>query len=206
MTRFTASLLSCALLGALALSFAPAATPTAPPPRETMKWGETQIIVERQTTATEKDLQLPFHAGAKLVQGYTYRVTTKEGKLLSDYAVAVLTTTDKPAVVAKSYSAKLPGKPKPQSLTDAQGTRTVLAVGSEEEIRTVTITATKQGSKIRLVRALKHGEPPVLPSEMAPVPGPGPGRGGGQFPGRGRGRGRGPGNRQGPSRGGGVSV
>ena len=169
MTRFTASLLSCALLGALALSFAPAATPTAPP-RETMKWGDTQIIVE----------------------------------LLSDYAVAVLTTTDKPAVVAKSYSARLPGKPKPQNLTDAQGARTVLAVGSGEEVRTVTITATKQGSKIRLVRALKHGEAPTLPSEMAPVPGPG--GGGGQFPGRGRGRGRGPGNRQGPSRGGGVSV
>ena len=203
MTRFTASLLSCALLGALALSFAPAATPTAPP-RETMKWGDTQIIVERQTTATEKDLQLPFYAGAKLVQGYTYRVTSKEGKLLSDYAVAVLTTTDKPAVVAKSYSAKLPGKPKPQNLTDAQGARTVLAVGSGEEVRSVTITATKQGSKIRLVRALKHGEAPTPPSEMAPVPGPG--GGGGQFPGRGRGRGRGPGSRQGPSRGGGVSV
>ena len=66
------------------------------------------MVVDRTTKATEKDLQLPFYAGAQVVQSYTYRASTKAGKQLSYYAMAALTTKDSPEKVAKSYAAQTP--------------------------------------------------------------------------------------------------
>jgi hypothetical protein len=181
-----------------------AAAPPQSPPKETLKYGDTELLVERTATATEKDLLLPFYAGAKLREGHTYRVTTKQdGKQLSYLASATLTTRDKADKVAQDYSRKLPGKPQPTTLQDKRGKRIVLAVASKEEVRTVTILPGKRGCEIQLTRALKHGPAPPLPTPELAKPRPQFGPEGGR--GRGGGR-RGPGPRPGPGGRGGMKA
>ncbi len=193
------------LLGVLlfaACAFA-AASPKSPP-KETLTYGETELLVERTATATEKDLLLPFYAGAKLREGYTYRVTTKQdGKQLSYLAAATLTTRDKAEKVAQDYSRKLPGKPQPTTIADKRGKRIVLAVASKEEVRTVTIVPVKRGCEIQLTRALKHGDAPPMPTPE--IVRPPAGRGPEGRPGRGGGR-RGPGSRRSPEGRGGMKA
>lgn len=177
-------LLPCVLVSALAL----AAAPSGKPARETLKWGDTELLVERTVTATGENLQLPFYPGAKLREGYTYRVTTKEGKELSYLASAMLTTGHTAEKVAQHYSQLLPGKPKPETIQDKAGKRLVLSVGSKEEVRTVTLLPKAWGSRIVLVRAIKHADTPELQPEILPSPQPGPRRGPGRRPGRGGGQ------------------
>jgi hypothetical protein len=153
-------LLPCALVSAFAL----AATPPGKPARETLKWGDTELLVERAATATAEDLQLQFYPGAKLREGYTYRVTTKEGKELSYLASAMLTTGHVAEKVAQHYAQSLPGKPKPETIQDKTGKRLVLSVGSKEEVRTVTLFPKAWGTRILLVRAIKRGDAPPLPT------------------------------------------
>jgi hypothetical protein len=189
-TKATRGLLFISLLLCLsAFAGAPKTAPIKEPPRETLKWGDTEILVERTTTATPDDLQLPFYAGAKFREGYTRRLMTKDGAPLSYLASVTLTSTDKPEKVAQDYSQRLPGKPKPETIQDKSGKRTVLAVALQQEVRTVTIVSTKAGSEIRLTRAIKQADPPPLPESKIVSPGQmGPRRGPGRGPGGGPGR------------------
>lgn len=182
--------LPCALVSALAF----AATPSGKPERETLKWGETELLVERSASVTAKDLGLEFYPGAELREGYTYRITTKEGKELSYLASAALTTGQAAEKVAQHYSQRLPGNPKPERVKDKAGNRLVLAVASKQEVRVVTLLPKAWGTRIVLLRALKRGDlPPMLSPEASPAPRRGPRQG----PGPGRGR---------PGRGGGVKA
>ncbi len=145
-----------------------------PPASEALKYGDTDVVVARSQRATSEEVKLPFYRGAEVLQSYTYRVSSKQGKLLSYYAMALLASRDAPEKVAQDYSQRLPGKPKPEKLKDKSGARLVLAVASDSEVRSVTITQSKTGSDIRLTRAIKHTQTLKLPTpEMVP---PGPGR------------------------------
>jgi len=173
-----------ALLCAGALGACYAAATSGLPPKETLTYGDTEILVERSERVTAQDLQLPFYRGATVRQSYSCRLTKKaDGKLLSYFATAQLDSRDAPETVAKSYSAQMPGKPKAERVTDKQGTRLVLAVGSKEEVWTVTIVKTRAGSEITLTRVVKHTETLKLPDQTIMPPG---GPGSGEPPGRGR--------------------
>ncbi len=146
----------------------PQETTVVPPATETLKYGKIEVIIERKATATAADLQLPFYAGAKLHEGYTRRLSNKQdGKQLSYLAVAVLESKDAPEKVAADYARRLPGRPKPERLTDKQGARSVLAISSKEEVRVVTITRMIGGSQIKLTRAVKHTETLPEPQEQS---------------------------------------
>lgn len=182
------------LLGALAsfsiaLAAPPRAAPRGKPAQETLKWGDTAILVERADRATADDLQLPIYPGARLHEGYTYRVSIKDGERLSYLASALLTTRDNADRVAQHYSSKLPGRPKPETIRDKTGKRIVLAVAAEREVRSVTIVPKQWGSEIRLTRAVKYRDTPPLPQpEFAPQRSPERGRGARPGPRRGPGR------------------
>jgi len=189
-------------LGAPALAARPAPAPkpapAEPPAKETLIWGDRELLVERAATATAKDLQLPFYAGAKLREGRTYQVSTKEGEQLDYLAAAVLTTKDKAEKVAAWYSQRLPGKPKPTTIQDKTGKRLVLAVAAGKETRSVTLLPTKTGCEVHLTRAVKHADTPPLPKPQIVTPrqpetrrGPGGGGRGRRGPGGGRRSGRG---------------
>lgn len=182
MTRLRTALwpLPCALVCALAL----AASPPGKPARETLEWGDTELVVERTASVTAKDLGIEFYPGAKLREGYTYRVTTKEGKELSYLASATLTTGQAAEKVAQHYARLLPGKPKPETVKDKAGDRQVLAVASKEEARTVTLFPKAWGTRIVLTRAIKRGDAPEIKPEVIPAPEPGPRGKPGSRPGR----------------------
>jgi hypothetical protein len=137
------------------------------PKKEEMLLDGNVVVVDYRTSATSDDLLLPFYPGASVENSFSYTVTTKEGKPVLYYALADLVSPDPPSRVAEDYRSKLPGKPKAEAISDDQGKRLVLAVGTEAEVRVVTITERSSGSRIRLVRATK----PIIP-EARPLPAP----------------------------------
>ena len=136
------------------------AAPQRKPAREQVTLDDTPVVVDYAPVASAKDLMLPFYPGATEENSFTYRVNTKEGKRVTYYASAILTSADPPERVSRWYSDRLPGKPRPEVISDKDGARQVLATGSQAETRKVTITAGKTGSRIELVRAFGHGVPP----------------------------------------------
>lgn len=137
-----------------------AAAPQRKPVREEVVFQDVPLVVDYTPTVTSRDVMLPFHRGARLETGYRYQVTSKEGKPVAFYAVAVLTSSDAPEAVSQAYSALLPGRPAPEVVGEKEGRRWVLAVASEEEVRRITITAAGEGSQIELVRASGVTLPP----------------------------------------------
>jgi len=135
------------------------AAPQRKPVREQIMLEGTPVVVEYEPAAGAKELMLPFYAGAKVGDSFLYRVRTKQGKRITYYASAVLTTPDAPEQVAQDYSARLPGKPKPELISDKDGKRYLLAVASAEEVRQVTIRLEGAGSRIELVRAFGKALP-----------------------------------------------
>jgi len=108
---------------------------------------------------------LPYYPGADIEDGFAYTVTTKDGKPVCCYALAALTTPDPPERVAAAYRRQLPGEPEPEVITDGDGERRVLAVGTSQKVRQVTITAAESGTRIELIRATKPAPParPIRP-------------------------------------------
>jgi hypothetical protein len=155
--------ISLALLAATAFIVA---APQRKPVREQMLLDGKPVVVDYQTTTTAKDLGLPFYGDAKVGMGLSYRVTTTEGKFITSYASAILTSTDAAERVSQYYSDKLPGNPKAELLTDKAGRRYVLAIASAKEVRRVTITPESAGCRIELVRAFGKTIPqqPLKPS------------------------------------------
>ncbi len=143
-------ILSLALIAAAAFIVA---APLRKPIREQMLLDDRPVVVDYKTAATAKDLGLPFYGNAKVGDTFSYRVTTTDGKFVTSYASALLTTADPAERVSEYYSGKLPGSPKAELLTDEPGKRYVLAVASEKEVRRVTITPEPNGCRIELVRA-----------------------------------------------------
>jgi hypothetical protein len=147
----------CLTVSALCLIIA---SPQRKPAREQVTLDDTPVVVDYAPAASTKDLMLPFYPGATEENSFTYRVNTKEGKRVTYYASAILTSADPPERVSRWYSDQLPGKPRPALISDRDGARQVLAIGSQAEVRKVTITAGKTGSRIELVRAFGHSVPP----------------------------------------------
>jgi hypothetical protein len=147
------------LLGALCWVVAASALA---PRKEEMVVEGAPVVVEYATSVTADALKLPFHAGSTLEQGFAYTVRTEDGREVSYYASALLTTRDAPGEVAASYQAQLPGRPEPEVVEDEGGKRYVLAVGGEGEVRRVSITEYESGSRIQLTRATRPSVPPEL--------------------------------------------
>jgi len=141
------------------------AAPQRKPVREEMVLNEVPVVAQYSPSASSDDLMLPFYRGARLEAGFTYRVTTKDGKPVTYYASAAFTTPDPPERVAERYSQQLPGRPKPELVTDKAGKRYLLAVASEREVRKVTIVPQQRGSRIELTRATAFTIPqkPITP-------------------------------------------
>jgi hypothetical protein len=156
-------ILSLALIAAAAFIVA---APLRKPMREQMLLDDRPVVVDYKTAATAKDLGLPFYGDAMVGDSFSYRVTTTEGKFVTSYASALLTTTDPAERVSQYYSDKLPGNPKAELLTDKPGRRYVLALASDKEVRRVTITPEPAGCRIELVRAFGKTIPqqPLKPS------------------------------------------
>ncbi len=174
--RVACSLFACSIL---LLAAFPPSLPQRPlpssrpaPATETLKYGDLEVVVERKATATAAEVQLPFYQGAKLREGYTRRLSKKQdGKQLSYFAVAVLRSSDAPEKVAADYSRRLPGKPKPERVTDKLGTRLVLAISSKEEVRVVTITSPGEGLADQAdARGQAYRNPPRAGGGDAPDP------------------------------------
>jgi len=151
------------LLGALC--WVVAASSIAPREEEMVVEGA-PVVVEYATSVTADALKLPFYAGSELEQGFAYTVRTKDGRDVSYYASALLTTPDPPQRVAASYQAQLPGKPEPEIVEHKGGKRYVLAVANEGEVRRVSITGQESGSRIQLTRATR----PSVPEELRQAP------------------------------------
>jgi hypothetical protein len=123
------------------------------PARDEVQLDDVLVVVDYSPSAGSQDLQLPFYPGARVETSFRYKVNTQEGESVTSYAFAVLITADSPERVSQHYSGKLPGRPKPELVSDKAGKRYVLAVASPAEVRRVTITAEKGGARIELVRA-----------------------------------------------------
>ena len=178
------SLSRLAALGILLLSLpALCASYQRAPKREEMLLNDRVVVVDYHTSATSEDLLLPFYAGARVENSYSYTVTTKERAPVLYYACAELVTRDAAERVADDYRGKLPGQPKPETISDEAGKRLVLAVATATEVRMVTITKGDGSSHIQLIRSTKPVIPEAPPQKATPRP---PMRGG---PGRGPGRG-----------------
>jgi len=157
------------------------------PKREEMLLNDRVVVVDYQTSATSEDLLLPFYAGARVENSYSYTITTKEGAPVLYYACAELATRDAAGRVAEDYRGKLPGQPQPETISDKGGKRLVLAVATATEVRMVTITERDGGSHIQLIRSTKPVIPEARPQQATPRP-PTP-RGPGRQPGHGMRRG-----------------
>jgi len=138
--------------------------------RENMTINWAPVVVEYEPSATAQDVMLPLPEGAKLVGGLRYTVTAEDGRVVLSYASVTLTTRRSPEQAAGEYTAKLPGNPRPEVVEGKSGKRLVLAVGNEEEVRTVTITAQDGGARVELVRALQSALPQGTPPELRQGP------------------------------------
>ncbi len=153
------------------------------PKREEMLLNDRVVVVNYQTSASSEDILLPFYAGARVENSYSYTVTTKEGAPVLYYACAELATRDAAERVAEDYHGKLPGQPQPEAISDKAGKRLVLAVATATEVRMVTITKGDGGSHIQLIRSTKPVIPEAPPPQAAPkqptprAPGRRPGHG-----------------------------
>jgi len=142
-----------------------AAAPVLTPQQDETVLNGVPVVVEYATSVTAEDLMLPYYPGADIEDGFAYTVTTKDGKPVCCYALAALTTPDPPERVAAAYRRQLPGEPEPEVITDGDGERRVLAVGTSQKVRQVTITAAESGTRIELIRATKPAPParPIRP-------------------------------------------
>jgi hypothetical protein len=156
-------LLTFAVL-ALAVYWVLAGSPPEPQRDHTTLQG-VPVTVEYSRSASPDDLMLPFHPGAEVERSFSYLVKADDGMAVTRYAFAALNTPDAPDEVADAYRAQLPGNPEPELLEDQRGKRLVLAVGDDDEVRKVTITAREEGSHIELVRTTR----PIMP-RRAPTP------------------------------------
>jgi len=157
------ALLAVALLLA-AICYLLAAPPLAPQ-REETSLNDVPVVIEYATSASAQQLMLPYYPGAERKESFAYAVTTKDGDPVCYYGRAVLVTPDPPDKVAAAYRKQLPGGPEPEIVQGSSGERRVLAVGTDEEVRQVTITAAEAGSRIELIRATRPAPPakPVRP-------------------------------------------
>jgi len=156
--RFVALAVLLALVGAVCLIVA---APQRKPMREQMALDDVPVTVDYKPVAKSNDLGLPFYGGAQVGDSFSYRVTSKEeGKPVTYYASAVLTSPDAAETVSRYYSNALPGKPKAELLDDKDGRRYVLAVGSDAEVRKVTIMPQAKGCRIELSRVFSPKMPP----------------------------------------------
>jgi len=126
---------------------------------EEMSVGETPVVVTYAEAAGVEELGLPLYPGAAVADSFAYTVTTRDGKPVSRYAFAALTTADPPEKVAEFYRTRLPGSPKVETIEGEPGARRVLAVGNDKETRVVTIIANDGGSRIEFVRATQPTSP-----------------------------------------------
>jgi len=117
------------LVGAVCLIVA---APQRKPMREQMPLNGQTVVVDYKPVAESSDLGLPFYRGARVENSFSYRITTTDGKPVTYYASATLTSTDSAETVSQDYSSRLPGRPKGQLLSDKEGKRYVLAVGSKD--------------------------------------------------------------------------
>jgi|GEM_PF-3578685 len=131
-------------VGSLALS----------PTDETMSLNEAKVTVVYETSASAADLVLPFYPNANVEDGFTYNVTAVNGKQVLFYGFAVLVSPDATAEVVNHYREQLPGHPEPQVVESESSETIVFAAGDEDEVRTVSVSATENGSRIELTRAL----------------------------------------------------
>jgi hypothetical protein len=138
--------------------------------REKLRYGLAEFYVEHRATATADDLGMPFYPNAELREGFVYILTDAEDKSINHYALARLTTPASVEKVAEYYSGELRGHPKPERIKDAKGERTVLAVGSAQEVRMVTLRAQPEGCEIERVRAATPQELKQPPAEEQPQP------------------------------------
>jgi hypothetical protein len=139
--------------------------------REKLRYGLAEFYVEHRTTASADDLGMPFYPNAELREGFVYVLTDANDKSVNRYALARLTTPASVEKVAEYYSGRLRGRPKPERISDAKGERTVLAVGSAQEVRMVTLRAQPKGCEIELVRAATPQELKQPPAdEQQPQP------------------------------------
>jgi len=129
------------------------AAPQRKPMREQMTLNDQPVIVDYKPAAESSDLGLPFYKAARVENSFSYRITTKDGKPVTYYASATLISMDRAETVSQDYSSRLPGKPRVELLNDKEGKRYVLAVGSRDEVRKVTITPQSKGCRIELTRA-----------------------------------------------------
>jgi len=144
------------------------------PKHETMTINYVPVDVDYQSPIPDDELKLPLYPDARTETSFRYNiVTSQDEKPVLFYASAVLLTPDDPKAVAEYYSSHLPGNPQPETLQDKEGKRVVLGVGDSHEVRTVTITAEKTGSRIQLMQttepAVLKGTPPE-PPQIAPSP------------------------------------
>ena len=135
------------------------AAPPLAPRREEMILNDVPVVVEYATSASAEDLMLPFYPGARVEESFAYTVTTREGKPVSYYAAAALTSSDAPERIVAGYQARLPGRPEAEVVEDSSGKRHVLAVADDNEVREVTVTGDESGSRIQLIRATRPAVP-----------------------------------------------
>ncbi|HUU55117.1 MAG TPA: hypothetical protein VMY87_09375 [Armatimonadota bacterium] len=133
--------------------------------QEEMTLSGVSVLVTYSDTASADDLRMPFYPEAAVDESFAYTVTTKEGKPVSEYASARLTTSDSWQKVTEYYAAELPGKPRPEAIEDESGARHVLAVAGKGETRMVTVREIETGSQIELLRATEPASPakPIKP-------------------------------------------
>jgi len=121
-------------------------------------------VIKYSETAGPSELRMPVYPGAQHEESFAYTIGTKDGRAVVEYASARFTTADSVEEVAAYYTEKLPGRPPLQTIEDGTGTRAVLAVADEREVRSVTIRSTETGASIELVRATK----PITPTKPLP--------------------------------------
>lgn len=129
--------------------------------QEEMMLGRVPVVVKYSESASPDDLKMSLYPGAEVEETFAYDVSVKDGRPVVEYASATLVTSDPWEKVAEYYSAELPGNPEAEALDDDSGKRYVLAVSEEDEVRTVTVSPTEDGSRIRLVRATEPKPPPT---------------------------------------------
>jgi hypothetical protein len=126
---------------------------------EEMMLGRFPVVVSYSDSASPDELMLPFYPASEMQESFAYSVATKEGEPVVQYASASLTTADSWEKVAEYYSSELPGQPEAEEIEDESGKRYVLVVSGEEEVRTVTLRPTEEGSRIELLRATPPKKP-----------------------------------------------
>ena len=161
-SRRHAVLIALALAVLLSALYFAVAAPYLSSRQEEMTLDGVPILVTYSETASADDLMMPFYPEAAVEGSFAYRVTTKDGKPVSQYASAVLATSDSWEKVTQYYAAELPGEPQPEAIEDKAGKRHVLAVAGNGETRMVTIRETEEGSRIELLRATESA-PPAKP-------------------------------------------